>query len=155
MRTTTRLRRAGIVTGVVYVAALAVIALLPTSIGSGEHSWSIRALNRLHESGMPAWISYALVESAANILLFVPLGGIVVLILGPRAWLWAVLVGVGASVAIEAAQLLFLASRVATVNDVLANSSGAAIGAVVAAVVIVVVRRRHGHGHSDRRRSIR
>jgi hypothetical protein len=64
-----------------------------------------------------------------NALLFVPLGSGVAL-LGLR-WRAAVVVGVCTSVAIELSQLWWMAGRFASVPDVVANLSGAVLGAMM------------------------
>jgi glycopeptide antibiotics resistance protein len=144
MKSTPALRRVGASIGLVYAAVLAVIAFQPTPVGRGAYPFIIRSVTRLREYGAPDWVSYAAVEFAANILLFVPLGAVVVLFVGPRRWWWGVVVGFVVSACIELGQLLFLSHRVATINDVVANTSGALIGAALAAVVVLpVTRRRH------------
>jgi glycopeptide antibiotics resistance protein len=72
-----------------------------------------------------------MVEFAANILLFVPLGVLVAALLGGRRQWWAVPIGAMLSGLIEVAQLLFLPSRVPDGRDVLANTLGTVIGAVI------------------------
>ena len=78
-----------------------------------------------------SWITFDVVESASNVVLFVPLGMLVVL-WGGRWW-QGVLIGLAVSGVIETAQLLFLPTRVADVRDLVANTGGAAIGAIVTA----------------------
>jgi glycopeptide antibiotics resistance protein len=144
MTSTPGLRRVAAVIGIVYAALLAVIAFQPMPVGRGAYPFIIRAVTRLRAAGAPDWVSYFAVEFVANILLFVPLGAIVVLFLGPRRWWWGVLIGFAVSACIEFGQLLFLSHRVATINDVVANTGGAFIGAVLAALVVLpVTRRRH------------
>jgi glycopeptide antibiotics resistance protein len=144
MTSTPALRRVGAVTGLVYAALLAVIAFQPTPVGESAYPFIIRAVNRLRELGAPHWVSYFAVEFGANILLFVPLGAIVVLFVGPRRWWWGVVLGSAISACIELGQLFFLSHRVATINDVIANTSGAFVGAVLAALVVLpITRRRH------------
>lgn len=76
-----------------------------------------------------------------NVAMFVPLGVLLV-------WLWsspliarilmATIAGAGLSVIIELIQLTL--SRVADIDDVILNGSGALLGAVFAAVVVVLLR---------------
>lgn len=95
-------------------------------------------LRQWHDAGGPAWISYANIEFAANVLMFVPVGAV--------AMWWrpsvpsAALTGLACSCVIEAIQGLFLPDRVADVRDLVANTSGAFLGALVAAGVL-----RHQH----------
>lgn len=104
----------------------------PQDAGSGE---GLRAwLDAWHAGGGPAWIDYDLIEFVANIVMFIPVGVV--------AWWWApsipraVLFGLGASCLIESVQGLFLPERVADWRDLVANTSGAVFGAVLAHVVV-------------------
>ena len=78
------------------------------------------------------WITYGVVESTANVLLFVPVGAVAFLLLPRRLWPVSLLVGPALSVAIEVSQALLRPGRVATFDDIVANSLGAAIGWVLA-----------------------
>jgi len=142
MTSTPALRRAAAVIGLAYAALLAVIAFQPMPVGRSAYPFIIRAVTRLQAAGAPDWVSYFTVEFVANIFLFVPLGAIVVLFLGPRRWWWGVVTGFAVSACIEVGQLLFLSHRVATVNDVIANTAGAFLGAALAAVAVLPVTRR-------------
>jgi glycopeptide antibiotics resistance protein len=72
-----------------------------------------------------------MIESGANVLLFIPFGILVAAFLPlRRAWL-ALLAGVVASLCIELGQEQFRPERFATPHDVLANALGTAIGTVV------------------------
>jgi glycopeptide antibiotics resistance protein len=87
-------------------------------------------LDVLHRHGVPGWFDYSLIESGANVLLFVPFGILVAAFLPlRRAWL-ALPAGVVASLCIELGQEQFRPERFATPRDVLANALGAAIGTV-------------------------
>lgn len=142
MTSTPALRRLGIAIGLVYAALLAMIAFQPMPVGRSAYPFIIRSVSRLREYGAPEWVSYTSVEFVANILLFVPLGVVVVLLVGPRRWWWGVLVGFAISGGIELGQLLFLSHRVATVNDVVANTGGAFLGAALAALTVLPALRR-------------
>lgn len=126
-----------------YLIALAAIALWPTPVDAGGHDWLVRALAVLHRHGAPGWLNYALVEFGSNIILFIPAGLFVVLLAGSHRWWLGLLLGFAVSCLIEVAQLLLLPARFATVNDVVANTVGAAIGSVIAVVVLWMLRRRH------------
>ena len=69
------------------------------------------------------------VDTASNILLFVPLG-VGLRLLGLKSW-QAMLLALVATVGIEALQLDLVAGRDANVRDVLTNGFGAALGFVV------------------------
>ena len=92
---------------------------------------SLDALERFlvwaHAQGLPGAVDVVLVEAVANVVMFVPFGVLVPLVAG---WRPGVVVGVGAafSAAIELSQLVFFPERVATVQDVVMNTLGAALG---------------------------
>ncbi|MET1153069.1 VanZ family protein, partial [Arthrobacter sp.] len=89
-------------------------------------------LSALRRAGAPGWFDYNLIESTANVVMFVPLGFLTALLL-PSGWRW--LTPAGAllfSVAIEWCQQSFLPGRHASVQDVWVNTLGAAIGTVLA-----------------------
>lgn len=93
-------------------------------------------LARLHAHGVPGWVNYALVEFTANIALFLPVGLLGVVLLGSARWWLAVLAGFTASGLIELGQLVFLPARFATPLDMLANTTGAALGALLALLLL-------------------
>jgi glycopeptide antibiotics resistance protein len=119
-----------------YGMVLAAIGLFPTPVDTRASPVIRSFLVRVHELGIPAWFDYGLIEFTANIFLFVPLGGLLVLALGRRrAWL-AVLIGIVVSLTIEVAQALVLPERHPSAMDVLANSLGAVLGATVAIALL-------------------
>lgn len=122
-----------------YVAALAGVALWPQPVDRPISGLLERALRALHRRGVPDWVDYGFVESAANVLLFVPLGALVAWIIGRGYWWVGAAAGLLTSCAIELAQFLFLPERYPTVADVLANSLGALLGALLA---LPIMRRR-------------
>jgi glycopeptide antibiotics resistance protein len=69
-----------------------------------------------------------------NVVLFVPLGVLLVLVLR-RSWLEAALVAVAVSAVLEVVQLVPALHREATLGDVLTNGLGALVGATIATVV--------------------
>ncbi len=146
MTSSPRTRRIGWLLGTVYLLTLAAIAFSPQNVDSRIYPALLRALDRLQELGAPHWVTYAAVEFGANVLLFLPLGALVVLLLGPRRWFWAIPIGIGCSTGIELAQALFLSSRVSSIRDVLANSSGALLGALLTILVLAIARRKRPDG---------
>ena len=98
-------------------------------------------LELLASRPLTAWITFDLVEFTANVVMFAPLGALV-LLWGGRWWA-AALLGLAASGAIETIQLLFLDARVADVRDLVANTLGALIGALLTAAVRAGTRRSH------------
>ena len=51
---------------------LAVIALWPVPVDRAGGELLFKALRKLHRWGIPGWVDYGFVESASNVLLFVP-----------------------------------------------------------------------------------
>jgi VanZ family protein len=98
----------------------------------------MKALKELHRRGMPGWIDYAFVESAANVLLFVPLGVLVVWVLGRRYWWAGGAAGMLLSALIELAQFLFLPARYPTLLDVAANTGGAILGSLLTLLALTL-----------------
>ncbi|WP_150959008.1 VanZ family protein [Microbacterium testaceum] len=92
-----------------------------------------RVLHALQASPATAWITFDVVESVSNVVMFVPLGLLVTAWRG-RWWL-ALAIGFVLSSGIELTQLFFLPTRVADIGDVVANTLGAAIGAGVGVVL--------------------
>jgi len=88
-----------------------------------------RLLEAMQASPLTAWITFDIVESLSNVVMFVPLGLLVIAWRG-RWWL-GIVVGLVVSCAIELAQWCFLPTRVADPGDVVANTLGAVIGVVV------------------------
>jgi VanZ family protein len=120
-------RRGARVALVVYAAVLAAIALWPVPVDSGA-----RPLLR----GVTRWfpmLTYTRIEFSANILLFVPLGILLMIMLRRRYLVLPIAIAV--TVSIESAQALLLDERTPTVQDIIANTAGACFGMLVVAVL--------------------
>jgi VanZ family protein len=116
----------------VWLLAVAFIVLWPTPVDRAGGGGLRGVLGALHCHGLPALVSYGMVEFVANVVMFVPFG-LFWFLLAPRGWRWAgALVGIGLSVLIEVTQLLLLPQRFATPYDVLANTLGTFMGTVAA-----------------------
>lgn len=116
----------------VYPVLLGAVVLWPSPVDRPARGFLESTLADLYRQGLPLWVDYALLEWGANVALFLPLGLLMGLLL-PRRWVWlAVLCGVAVSIGVETVQDAFLPQRYATVNDVLANSLGSAVGALLA-----------------------
>jgi glycopeptide antibiotics resistance protein len=131
-----------IVALLVYGGIVLVATLTPTTLDNGFESSIDRLLAVAHRHGMPEWFDYARLEFTANIGMFVPLAFIVAMLLPSTAWWLALLICPALSVCIELAQATFLSGRFATVSDVVANSIGSLIGALLAFVIRAVIRHR-------------
>ncbi|TDN90538.1 VanZ family protein [Microbacterium sp. BK668] len=119
----------GIVLLAAYLALGATIVLWPQRV-DGDSLDVYRVLYQLYGRGMPRWITYDVVQFAANVVLAAPMAFFLAMILPGRLWwvaalLCSALFGLG-----EAAQF-FLPSRMPSVWDVVANSAGAVIGALL------------------------
>jgi glycopeptide antibiotics resistance protein len=133
-------RRAATWGRISYVFILGLVALWPTPVDRAGAELLLRALRKLHRWGIPEWVDYSLVESASNVLLFVPLGALMVWLLGRAYWWVGPAAGLLLSSLIELAQFLFLPARYPTLADVAANTLGAALGAVLA--LLITARRK-------------
>lgn len=121
------------VTLLAYIAVVLVITMWPSPRDPGRIPLLRRLLDWAHGVGVPAWFDVPTLEVTANVAMFAPLG----LLLAssrrlPRPWL-AVVAALTFSGAIETVQIL-LPGRYPTLQDVVANTAGAALGA--AAVVV-------------------
>jgi glycopeptide antibiotics resistance protein len=126
-------------TGIALAVVLGV-TLVPSGGWSALHlvddvPASILANLRPQPGDLTAWMHTA--DGPLNVVLFVPLGFLLALLL--RRPVRAALACAALSLAIECYQCA-LTSRVGAVADVVANSLGGAIGALVAVVVLAVTR---------------
>ncbi|RLK47992.1 VanZ family protein [Microbacterium telephonicum] len=122
-----RALRAPVTWLLVYVAVLAPIAFWPSPVDRDAGpllAWITRMLPVL---------TYGRIEFLANIALFVPFGVLVALML--RRALLAIPVGMAVSLLVEGLQGLLLAERTPSLLDVVANTTGTAIGVLVVIVV--------------------
>ncbi len=121
---------------IAYAIVLGAIALWPTPVDRAGAGLLLKVLKNLHQAGMPAWINYAFVESASNVILFIPLGALVVWILGRRYWWAGGAAGLLLSGLIELAQSAFLPERYPSWADVAANAAGATLGGLLVLLVL-------------------
>ncbi len=115
------------------------IVAWPTPVDAPSHSTLLALLKAVHRLRVLMFIDYPQVEFLANVAMFVPLGLLVAVLFGLRRWAFAVLLCFGVSSLIETAQFFFLPGRYGTVDDVIANTLGALVGALLARVWL----RRH------------
>jgi glycopeptide antibiotics resistance protein len=126
----------------IYIAFVLLVTLWPTTVDHGLSPYIQRLLAKLWSKGVPTFVDYAFIEFTANIAFFVPLGFLLGLLFSHR-WSWlAIVCGVLLSAAVETAQRLFLPGRVSSLGDLLANSSGALIGCLVAIAVRALILHR-------------
>ncbi|MFZ4893110.1 VanZ family protein [Plantibacter sp. Mn2098] len=132
-------RKWRIITWSVLVACFIVMLLIafwPTPVdaegGPGLREWLAWA----HHYGLPRWFDYAFVESAANVVFFIPLGALITVELPRRLWWVGPATGAVFSMIIETVQI-WMPDRVSSIADVIANTSGAILGSLA----VVLVRR--------------
>ncbi|MFJ4174850.1 VanZ family protein [Microbacterium sp. NPDC089696] len=114
-----------------FLAGLALLTLTPTRVEERMPNLLDVVLSTAHRIGWD-WLDFTRLEILANVLVFVPVGIFAFVLMPRRLWPLAVLLGPAISVGIELAQRLALPHRAATVSDVIANSSGALVGVVLA-----------------------
>jgi glycopeptide antibiotics resistance protein len=125
-----------------YVGLVAVITLTPTHFDRPFGPYIDKLLVKLHEHGLPQWFGYGDVQFLANVAMFLPLGFLAALLLPRKAWWVLLFLGTAFSSAIEFAQSLYLPARYSDPLDVVANSLGALVGAVIAITLRLLVSHR-------------
>lgn len=137
-----RLRRVAVGVLVAFVIVVALITLTPGAPDPEGQRALVHWLQEAHRSGFPQWIDYDLIEFTANVVMFLPLGlfGALALPSG-RRW-WAVPIGFLMTVGIESVQAAGLPGRYASVSDVVANTSGAVLGYLLARLTLRLLRPR-------------
>jgi glycopeptide antibiotics resistance protein len=111
---------------------LALIAFWPVPVDQGASGF-LRSI-----SSVVPWLTYDVIETGANVLLFVPFGVLLALALPLQRGL-VVPLALATTLVIESGQALFLADRTPSLRDIVANVLGAAIGL---AIVILIERRK-------------
>ncbi|MFJ3472678.1 VanZ family protein [Microbacterium maritypicum] len=127
--------------GIPFLIGLAALTLTPSKVEESMPNLLDVILTTTHRLGWE-WLDFTRLEIIANVLVFVPVGILAFLLLPRRIWFLAVLVGPLLSAMIEVAQRVALPHRAATVNDIVANSTGAIIGVAVAVAFTVLLARR-------------
>lgn len=115
-----------------YAAAVALIAFWPAPVDQGMRFVVLQLAAFLRGSGL-LWLQYEHIEFSANVLLFIPLGLLVTLVVGPAQVRWfPPLSCLLASMVIELVQFTMLQQRFPTLSDVIANTVGGALGWLIA-----------------------
>lgn len=145
------LRRLGIVGLAVATPLALLITLWPTHLLLRAKPRVVRGIEWLHAQEMFEWLYWTRLEVLANVAMLVPVALLLTFVLGWRRWWIAVVACAAASVGVEVVQH-FLPNRVSSAMDVVANSLGGLIGALLAvAIELAAVRARR----SSKRRSAR
>jgi hypothetical protein len=126
-----RARRRGIRLLLLYGLVMGLIAFWPVPVDRGA-SGLLGEITR----AVP-WLTYDVIETVANVLLFVPLGVLLALVLPLHRGL-VLPIALATTVVIESGQALFLSARTPALRDIAANMLGGAIGL---AIVLLAERR--------------
>lgn len=146
------LRRLGVIGLLIGLPVVLVLTLWPTQLVMRAKPEVVRGLQWFHEREMLEWLYWTRLELLANVAMLVPVALLLTFLLGRRRWWLAVALCAGASLGVEALQS-FMPGRVASVPDIVANSLGACLGALLAvAVEVIVVRARHAAAPGSARR---
>ncbi|MCQ6271119.1 VanZ family protein [Pseudarthrobacter sp. R1] len=115
---------------------LAFIAFWPSPVDQPVQGQLAAALNSLHRHGIPTWVNYKFAEASANVALFIPLGVVSSLAFPNRPWWRIGAFGLLISGCMELGQLLFLHARFPSPLDLVTNTAGAVIGALLATAAL-------------------
>lgn len=118
-----------------YLALLISASLWPTPVDGGGFIWYLTSevLKFAQQISWLNWLKYNQLEALANMLLYVPLGIFLVLFIR-KAPFWLLLISPAVfSFIAEGIQRFFLPARYSTLDDVINNSIGGALGVLIAA----------------------
>lgn len=126
-----RARRWAALVLAIYLALVALVGLVPRPLDTGLTPWVRGTLAQMHRGGLPGLIGYDVVELAAHVVLFVPLGILAVIATGRRmAWLATIAV-LAVCVVVEFEPTLLAPDHSPSVLDLIMNAVGALAGAAV------------------------
>jgi glycopeptide antibiotics resistance protein len=128
------------------LAVLALVGFWPTPVDQPAQGGIASVLDFLHAHGIPGWIDYSLVEKSANVLLFIPFGVAAALAYPDKRWWQNAALGFAVSGCMELGQLLFLHNRFSSLVDVVTNSGGSVIGALLGTAALRTYQQRHAQG---------
>lgn len=135
-----------------FVVVVTLIVFWPGPPAPTGQSTLKNYLSQGRRHGLPSWITFAFIENLSNVLMFVPLGLLASLALRRRNYLVVPAAAV-ASGLIELVQLLLLPGRVASIQDVRANTIGALVGLLLSLPALRRRRRRRRQFRSGRLRA--
>lgn len=131
-------RRAGLVGLAILLPIVLVTTLWPTHFLLRAKPAVVDALGRLHDRGALEWLTWVRLEVLANVAMLVPVALLLTLVLGARRWWIAALAGAAFSVAVELVQWT-MPHRVASLLDIVANTAGAVVGALLGATIAALL----------------
>ncbi len=112
-----------------YLAFAAVVVLSPQRV-DGDSMGVYRALYFLYGKGLPTWITYDVLQFAANVVFTAPVGLFIAMMMPRGLWWLAAVICAVLFAAGEAAQFL-LPARMPSLLDWAANSAGGFLGALI------------------------
>jgi len=142
-----------VLTGV-YLGGLAWVTLTPMPFDTKRDGLIAWSLHQLHQVEMLRWVTFDGLDSVAKALIFVPFGLLLVLLAGRRRWVFVVFLGLITSCWIELAQNIWIPSRSADARDVMANTGGALLGAIVAVAILGATSKRRKRSRTAARSSL-
>lgn len=141
-RTVTRRLRLVRLAASVYGVALLLIAVWPTHVDANFNVLKTAPATWLIDRGVAPDKTYELIETSANVLLFVPFGVLGMLASLRMTWPKVAAAGLVVSAGIEILQAVALPGRTANADDVVANTVGAFGGALGVVIWRRLVRRQ-------------
>ncbi|MCW2839286.1 MAG: hypothetical protein JWR55_769 [Aeromicrobium sp.] len=115
-----------------YLLALASVGFWRTPIDQNVPIVTAPPVVWMQENlGLSISESYHLVEAGANVVLFIPLGALVLLWRREWTWLHATVVAFATTALIETGQQVLRPERFASMRDIVANTLGGAVGALL------------------------
>ncbi len=124
------------------LAVILTIVLWPTPVDRPYDGGLHGTLADLYRHGLPRFVDYTFVETAANVVMFLPLGALIASVALPRLWWVSGVLGLSLSLSIEFTQAEFLPQRFASVSDLLANTAGALLGGGIVALARLALHAR-------------
>lgn len=141
------MRRTSVKLGIIAIASLIFVGLAtlgPFGIKGAIHDALDALVVDVNQIAGLEWVSFGMLEFAANIVLFMPIGVCLVFLVGARRWWLAVVIGAALSGAIEAAQIVL--PGVSSARDLLSNTLGTLLGVLVGLPCEVLWRRHRRVG---------
>ncbi|MDR6505092.1 VanZ family protein [Arthrobacter oryzae] len=131
------------------LVSLAFVAFWPSPVDQPVQGQLAGFLIVIHMLGVPGWVNYSFIEAAANVALFVPLGVVSSQAFpGKRLWQLGAF-GLVVSGCAELGQQLFLHDRFASPLDLVTNTAGCVIGALVARASVRELKHRQAQRHAS------
>jgi VanZ family protein len=126
-----RARRWAALVLAIYLALVVLVSLAPRPLDTGVTPWVRGTLAQMHRAGLPGFISYDVVELAAHVVLFVPLGMLAVVATGRRMTWLATIALIAVCVLVEFEPTLLAPDHSPSMLDLFLNIVGAVSGAAI------------------------